>query len=111
MPHSTTIQLHGLRAVLDDQQQQLTINGRKVHLGAQEYVVARNLLVHCAAFQIRQTNHPLVSLGALAQGAGVPVHRVKHLISDVRGLLLPHDLDIKSVRGEGYYLSPLEETS
>jgi DNA-binding response OmpR family regulator len=104
----TTFHVNGLQIVLDEQHQQLTINGRRLHLGMQEYRVARNLVVHFAAYKVRQREDPLVSLDALGQVAGVPLHRVKHIVSEVRGLLLAFDLDIKSVRGEGYYLSPLK---
>jgi DNA-binding response OmpR family regulator len=111
VPHCTAFHINGFQIVIDEQQRQLTINGRRLHLGTQEYRVARDLVVQFAAYKVRQMDDPLVSLDALGRVAEVPLHRVKHIVSEVRGLLLPHDLDIKSVRGEGYYLSPVRNVS
>jgi len=109
--HGTAFHINGLQIVLDEPQRQLTINGRRLHLGAQEYSVARALVVHYAAYKARQTDEPVASFAALCKAAGVPLPRIKHLVSEVRGLLLPHELDIKNVRGEGYYLSPIGNAS
>jgi hypothetical protein len=111
VPHCTTLQVNGYQIVIDGQQRQIAINGRRLHLGTQEYFVARDLIVQYAAYKVREADDSLVSLDTLGRDAGVPLRRLKHLVSEVRGVLLTFDLDIKSVRGDGYYLQPLNNAS
>jgi DNA-binding response OmpR family regulator len=95
------------KVTFDDALQQLTINGRKLRLGRQEYLVAKLLYHHYVLCETGQRKNSLVSFAALCQVTGTAsVRRLHNLVSEVRSKLLPHEVDIKSVRGDGYYFQP-----
>jgi DNA-binding response OmpR family regulator len=100
--------INGMQIGIDDANQQLTINGRNLHLGRLEYLTARSLVLQYAEGATKQYADRLVTISTLCQVTGAPSGRRLHnLVSEVRNKLQPFELDIKSVRGDGYYLQPV----
>jgi hypothetical protein len=92
------------RIVLDDQGQ-LVVNGRVPPLEGKERVVVVALLQQMARHQ-HEARVPLwVRTADLCRMARTPNQRaLRNLVSEARALVWAWGLDIKSVRGEGYFL-------
>jgi DNA-binding response OmpR family regulator len=88
----------------DEAQRCLIVNGRKLGLEPKERALTLALVLQYAAREADEADDRLVSLDALCQVAGVALPQLKVVVCKARSWLQAHELDIKSVRSEGYYL-------
>lgn len=91
-----------IKIAYDEVQQCLIVNGWKLGLEPRELALARALVAQYAGAE--QADDRLVSLDALSQVAGVPLPQLKVVVCKARSWLQAHELSIKSVRGDGYFL-------
>jgi DNA-binding response OmpR family regulator len=95
----------GIRIAFDDQQMQVMVSGRVVPLGPKETVLVVALLRQVTQHQQVGRVPPWVSNGDLLRLTRVSDLRALHqLVSEARAKVWAFGVDMKSVRGEGYFI-------